>query len=247
MRALGPPTPPTRLQKLEASASMTLTNALGADGLDLQGRLCAFRVNLFARDTRVVSSICLISQEGFHSSQPHGFEFLVTQFARHAYGIIDGDRDLGKRQWDDEVVPRVLATSNRKPPLRLKKGRTQPMGSAIARRRSCSTRWGRICGRSRNSSAIRISAPPCAILTSATNRPGRRWRRSVRLWSKKAAAGTDAEVSVRLNLATERRQRFTNRTISCSWRSSDDTKVTTNRPRITYVSRELWHPKCRQG
>jgi len=53
MRALGPP---TRLQKLEASGSIMRTDALGADGLDLQGRrrsLC-FPREPFMRDTRVV-------------------------------------------------------------------------------------------------------------------------------------------------------------------------------------------------
>ena len=47
-----------------------------------------------------------------------------------------------------------------------------------------------ICGRSRNCSATRISARPCAIPMSAMNRHGRRRKRSVTLWSENAAAGT---------------------------------------------------------
>ena len=43
-----------------------------------------------------------------------------------------------------------------------------------ARPRSSSTRWERICGKSRNCSDTRISARPCAIPMSAMNRHGRR-------------------------------------------------------------------------
>src|SRR4029077_18203616 len=64
------------------------------------------------------------------------------------------------------------------------------MGCATPRSRSCSTRWERICGKSRNCSTTRISARPCAIPMSAMNRHGRRRQRSVTLWSENAAAGT---------------------------------------------------------
>ena len=63
------------------------------------------------------------------------------------------------------------------------------MGCATPRPRSSSTRWERICGKSRNCSATRISARPCAIPMSAMNRHGRRRKRSVTLWSENAAAG----------------------------------------------------------
>ena len=65
------------------------------------------------------------------------------------------------------------------------------MGCATPRPRSSSTRWERICGKSRNCSATRISARrPCAIPMLAMNRHGRRRKRSVTLWSENAAAGT---------------------------------------------------------
>ena len=62
-------------------------------------------------------------------------------------------------------------------------GRLPRRDCAIPRPRS-STMWERICGESRSSFATRISAPPCAIPTSATNRHGTPRRRSVRLWTK---------------------------------------------------------------
>ena len=52
----------------------------------------------------------------------------------------------------------------------------------------------RIFGRSRSSSATRISAPPCATPTSATSRPGRRPRRSARLSSEAMLAALAAKV-----------------------------------------------------
>ena len=85
-------------------------------------------------------------------------------------------------------------------------GDHRPRVAPHPRPRSSLTTWERICGKSRSSSATRISAPRCAIPTSAMNRPGKRRRRSARLWSEKAAAGPDGKkASVRrLNLATER-------------------------------------------
>ena len=70
-------------------------------------------------------------------------------------------------------------------------GRSPRMGCAIPRPRS-STRWERICGKSRNCSATRISARPCAIPMSAMNRHGRRRKRSVTLWSEKRCGRDDS-------------------------------------------------------
>jgi hypothetical protein len=64
-------------------------------------------------------------------------------------------------------------------------GRSRPMGCEFY-----SIRLGKICGKSRSSSATRISARPCAIPMSAMNRHGRRRKRSVTLWSENAAART---------------------------------------------------------
>ena len=61
-----------------------------------------------------------------------------------------------------------------------------------ARPRSSSTTWERICGKSRSSSATRISAPPSATPTSAMSRPGRRRKRSARL-SSEAMLAAEAE------------------------------------------------------
>jgi hypothetical protein len=69
-------------------------------------------------------------------------------------------------------------------------GRSRATGCATPRPRSSSTRWERICGKSRNCSATRIFAQPCAIPMSAMNRHGRRRKRSATLWSENAAAGT---------------------------------------------------------
>ena len=63
-------------------------------------------------------------------------------------------------------------------------GRSTRMGCATPRPRSSSTRWERICGKSRNCFATRISARPCAIPMSAMNRHGRRRKRSVTLWKR---------------------------------------------------------------
>ena len=69
-------------------------------------------------------------------------------------------------------------------------GRSPRRGCATGRPQSCSITWERICEKSRNCSATRISARPCAIPMSAMNRHGRRRKRSVTLWSENAAAGT---------------------------------------------------------
>ena len=73
-------------------------------------------------------------------------------------------------------------------------GRSPPTGCGIPRPRSSLITSERIFGRSRSSSATRISAPPCATPTSATSRPGRRPRRSARLSSEAMLAALAAKV-----------------------------------------------------
>jgi hypothetical protein len=71
-----------------------------------------------------------------------------------------------------------------RPAERLGWGRSQPMGCATLQRQSSSTRWERICGKSRSYSATRISARQSATPTSATNKHGRLRRHSARRWSE---------------------------------------------------------------
>ena len=60
---------------------------------------------------------------------------------------------------------------------RLGWGRSRRMDCATPRPRSSSTKWERICGKSRSCSATRISAQPCATPTSAMSRLGKPLRR----------------------------------------------------------------------
>jgi hypothetical protein len=63
-------------------------------------------------------------------------------------------------------------------------GRSPSTDSGTLRQQFCSTMWERICGKSRNCSATKLFAPPCATPTSAMSRHGRRRRRLAKLWSR---------------------------------------------------------------
>jgi hypothetical protein len=62
-------------------------------------------------------------------------------------------------------------------------GRSPFTDSGTLRQQFCSTMWERICGKSRNCSATKISAPPCATPTSAMSRHGGGGG-SAKLWSR---------------------------------------------------------------
>ena len=63
------------------------------ESLEAQTIICRDAIRYLVSRERLempTVSIRFISHESFHS-RPHGFKFLVTQFAGHEYGVVDGD------------------------------------------------------------------------------------------------------------------------------------------------------------